>query len=195
MSRAIQVILAALVLAVGLRLAWPTSPTSGPATSASSRSKLSSTAPGSATTPASSSSGAPARTEAPAAVATAAGMERSDVADSLNQNGGTIHQDLRVMHDVFTAWLTTYRSEGNPVGENEDITAALCGRNPLGVAFIARDHRAINPQGALCDRWGTPYRFHQLSGTRMEIRSAGADRRFGTTDDALWAPWAGEREG
>jgi hypothetical protein len=40
----------------------------------------------------------------------------------------------------------------------------------------------------LCDRWGTPLRFHQLSGERMEIRSAGPDRKFGTPDDALWSP-------
>ncbi len=193
MSRAIKVILATLVVAVGLRLAWPTSPGPSPETSTPSRTNLSATPPGSTSGPAPSLSAPPARMDAPAVVT--AGLERSDVADALNQNGGTIHQDLRVMHDVFTAWLTTFRSEGNPVGENEDITAALCGRNTLGVAFIARDHRAINPQGALCDRWGTPFRFHQLSGTRMEIRSAGADRRFGTPDDALWAPWAVEREG
>lgn len=191
MSRALQVILATLVLAVGLRLAWPTSPAPGPATSSPARPNLTAATPRSAAVPDSATSAAPARPEAPSVT----GLERSDVADALNRTGGTIHQDLRVMHDVFTAWLTTYRSEGNPVGENEDITAALCGRNPLGVAFIARDHRAINSQGALCDRWGTPFRFHQLSGTRMEIRSAGADRRFGTPDDALWAPWAVEREG
>lgn len=189
-ARAFKVILAVVVVAIGLRLAWPTDP--APATPRGTRATPLATSPATPTTSstpdrATRSDGAsPAR-----AVAEAAG----DVANPLNRSGGTIHEDLRVLHEVFTAWLTTYRSEGNPVGENEEITAALCGRNRLGVAFISSHHQAINERGELCDRWGTPFRFHQLSGTRMEIRSAGADRRFGTPDDALWAPWTKAIEG
>jgi hypothetical protein len=36
----------------------------------------------------------------------------------------------------------------------------------------------------MCDRWGTPYFFHQVSKTEMEIRSAGPDRRMWTGDDS-----------
>ena len=74
------------------------------------------------------------------------------------------------------------------VSENAEITAALTGENRLGFAVIPRGHRAINTRGELCDRWGTPFRLHQLSGTQMEIRSAGPDRTFATGDDAFWPP-------
>jgi len=73
-------------------------------------------------------------------------------------------------------------------GHHVEITAALAGNNPVRFAFIPPGHRAINARGELVDRWGTPFRFHQLSGTQMEIRSAGPDRKFGTTDDAEFSP-------
>lgn len=189
-ARAFKVILALVVVAVGLRLAWPTD--SVPATPRSAQATPSAVSPA---TPSAPSTPARAGRRDDALAASAIVDAAGDVANPLNRSGGTIHEDLRVLHEVFTAWLTTYRSEGNPVGENEEITAALCGRNRLGVAFISSHHQAINERGELCDRWGTPFRFHQLSGTRMEIRSAGADRRFGTPDDALWAPWTQAIEG
>ena len=68
------------------------------------------------------------------------------------------------------------------------ITAALTGKNPLNFQFIRRDHPAINARGELCDRWGTPFFFHALSGTRMELRSAGPDRQMYTDDDLVFTP-------
>ena len=110
------------------------------------------------------------------------------IAAALNAENSTISRDLDILSQVFDAWRTSFVREGNPVGENSDITSALCGANPLGLVLIPRNHRAINANGELCDRWGTPFRFHQLSGERMEIRSAGPDRRFATPDDAVWSP-------
>ena len=92
---------------------------------------------------------------------------------------GDVHADLRLVNEIFIAYRSALRT-GNPVGENSEITAALAGRNRLGYAFIPADSPAINAKGELCDRWGTPYFFHQLSGERMEIRSAGPDRRLWT---------------
>jgi hypothetical protein len=112
----------------------------------------------------------------------------SRVADDLNTPGGTIQRDLQILNEVFEMWLTNFPREGNPVGENPEITAALTGDNVHRFAFIPQRHRAINDRGELCDRWGTPFRFHQLSGRQMEIRSAGPDRKFGTADDASWTP-------
>ena len=81
------------------------------------------------------------------------------------------------------------RSTGrNPIGDNEDITAVLTGRNALGFAFIPKDCPAIDASGELCDRWGTPYFFHQLSAQEMEIRSAGPDRKMWTDDDEVLSP-------
>jgi hypothetical protein len=81
-----------------------------------------------------------------------------------------------------------YRSifGGNPVGVNSEITAALKGNNPRQINFI--DPQAgmrINANGELVDAWGTPFFFHQLSGTDMEIRSAGPDKKMWTIDDLI----------
>ncbi len=109
------------------------------------------------------------------------------VAD-LNVAGGTIADDLAVIAGVLDAWVTNFPHTGNPVGDNAEITAALSGRNRLQLALIPADHPAINADGELCDRHGTPLFFHQISGHRMEIRSAGADRRLFSPDDVMWAP-------
>ena len=110
------------------------------------------------------------------------------IAAPLNAPGSTITRDLDIVSQIFDAWQSNFPREGNPMGENAEITAALLGDNRLGLALIHQDHRAVNERGELCDRWGTPFRFHQLSGTQMEIISAGPDRKFATADDAVWTP-------
>jgi len=78
------------------------------------------------------------------------------------------------------------RFGGNPVGNNREITRALNGSNPGQVVFLnPEDGAQINARGELVDNWGTPLFFHQLSGTVMEIRSAGPDRRMWTADDLV----------
>ena len=116
-----------------------------------------------------------------------ASEEPSRLADRLNAPGADIASDLHVLNDVFASFRSATHGE-NPVGQNTDITAALTGRNPLGFAFIPPNHPAINKRGELCDRWGTPFFFHQESGTQMEIRSAGPDRRMWTAVDAVLTP-------
>jgi hypothetical protein len=110
------------------------------------------------------------------------------IAAPLNAPDSTIARDLDILRQLFETWQSNFPREGNPIGENAEITAALMGENRLGFALIPRGHRALNERGELCDRWGTPLRFHQISGTQMEIRSAGPDRKFATEDDALLAP-------
>ncbi len=112
----------------------------------------------------------------------------SRLADELNAATGNIRADLKILNEVFETWQTNFPHVGNPVGENTEITAALSGDNRLRFAFLPRGHRAVNARGELCDRWGTPFRFHQISGQQMEIRSAGPDRKFLTDDDAFWPP-------
>ena len=106
----------------------------------------------------------------------------------LNRADSTIARDLETVARVLDAWRSNFPREGNPFGENAEITAALAGENRLGLVLIPRGHPAINGAGELCDRWGTPFRFHQISGHHMEIRSAGPDRKFATADDVLWNP-------
>jgi hypothetical protein len=72
----------------------------------------------------------------------------------------------------------------NPVGSNAEITSALLGNNPKQIKLEVPAGSQVNGEGELCDRWGTPYFFHQLSATEMEIRTAGPDRQMWTGDDS-----------
>lgn len=93
--------------------------------------------------------------------------------------------EVQAVLNALGATVRNYgqRFRGNPVGNNAEITAALAGDNPQGVHFLEAERDRVNERGELVDAWGTPYFFHQLSGTEMEIHSAGPDRRLGTADD------------
>jgi len=108
------------------------------------------------------------------------------VGAGLNHPLGDARRDLSIVENILDAWRTNFPKSGNPVGLNRDITRALTGANPLRVAFVPADHPAINEAGELCDRWGTPLIFHQISGVHMELRSAGSDRIPYTEDDLIW---------
>ena len=73
----------------------------------------------------------------------------------------------------------------NPIGTNAEITHALIGNNLKQVRATIPPGSSINADGELCDRWKTPYFFHQLSAKDMEIHSAGPDRIMGTGDDLV----------
>jgi hypothetical protein len=92
------------------------------------------------------------------------------------------------MRDMDKVALTIrdYRTlmKENPVGTNSEIMRALLGENAKG-ARLAPAEAQLNGKGELVDRWGTPYFFHQMSRTEMEIHSAGPDRRMGTSDDII----------
>lgn len=72
----------------------------------------------------------------------------------------------------------------NPIGSNAEITGALLGNNLKQIKLEVPAGSRLNSEGEMCDRWGTPYFFHQVSGTEMEIRSAGPDREMWTGDDS-----------
>jgi hypothetical protein len=75
---------------------------------------------------------------------------------------------------------------GNPVGTNPEITSQLNGNNPKHVNFVdSQAGMRINANGELVDAWGTPYFFHQISSTEMEIHSAGPDKMMWTSDDLV----------
>ena len=114
--------------------------------------------------------------------------ERSPLADALNSPATDIHGDLRLVTAIVETFRTNFPKDGNPVGSNAEITAALTGKNKLRLSLIPPDHPAINQVGELCDHWGTPFFFHAESATRMEVRSAGPDKKMWTTDDVVFAP-------
>jgi len=114
--------------------------------------------------------------------------EISHLADNLNSPTGNVTADLRIVADVLENFRTNFPHDGNPVGSNAEITAALTGKNKLRYAAIPPNHPAINRAGELCDRWSTPFFFHAESGSRMGIRSAGPDKKMWTADDVELAP-------
>jgi hypothetical protein len=115
------------------------------------------------------------------------GEEASHLADQLNSPSGDIHSDLRTVNELFDQYRSAVHGP-NPTGENAEIVAVLTGKNPLGYSFVPPHHPAINAQGQLVDRWGTPFFFHQLSSDQMQIRSAGPDRILYTDDDEVMTP-------
>jgi hypothetical protein len=137
---------------------------------------------GSAVSSSSTSRAAPGKSEA------AIAAERSTLADDLNAPGSDIQSDLRLVSEIVGTFQSNFLQTGNPTGTNAEITAALAGKNPLRLALVPADHPAINREGELVDRWGTPFFFHAESATRMEIRSAGPDRKMWTDDDVAFAP-------
>jgi hypothetical protein len=96
----------------------------------------------------------------------------------------TPENDLTLMSrlmDNFT--LLVKGATDRPLSANEDWASALRGVNLARERFLPDQHVALNPQGQLVDRWGTPLQFHSLGDKRYEIRSAGPDRKLWTADD------------
>ena len=97
------------------------------------------------------------------------------------------NMEPQIVLEIVSRTIRNYgqRFGGNPVGSNAEITRALGGDNPGSVNFIADTGMRVNDRGELIDAWGTPFFFHQLSGTEMEIHSAGADKILWTADDLV----------
>jgi hypothetical protein len=105
----------------------------------------------------------------------------AETAASLNSPETTAAEDIATL-DLLISQFRKHQG-GNPVGENDEITAALLGKNPKNLGYLSENGSYIDSGGRLTDRWGTPYFFHAISGERMEIISAGSDLRHHTADD------------
>jgi hypothetical protein len=114
------------------------------------------------------------------------GEERSPIADLLNAPDTTAQQDAEVVLRLFDFYLERFGAL--PAAEtNAQFVNALTGNNPRRVALIERSHPAINREGELTDRWGTPFFFHLVAHDQIEIRSAGPDKEMWSGDDVLTA--------
>lgn len=92
--------------------------------------------------------------------------------------------DLTLMYRLMENSLLLLKSSGSrPLSANEDWAALLCGQNAAHERFLPETHVALDRQGRLVDRWGTPLFFHALGGGRYELRSAGPDGKMWTADD------------
>ncbi|MFK7910116.1 MAG: hypothetical protein AB8F34_05880 [Akkermansiaceae bacterium] len=108
-------------------------------------------------------------------------LPSASAAESLHSADTSPEDDLSLIHSILRSHRSALGS--NPVGLNDEITAALAGKNTKGAASIQSDHPAISAKKELLDRWGTPYRFHAYSGKLMKVSSAGPDKKFFTSDD------------
>jgi hypothetical protein len=70
-----------------------------------------------------------------------------------------------------------------PLGANEEIAAALRGKNKTQMRFLPDDAPCFDAQGQLVDRWQMPLFFHAMDKDRIDIRSAGPDKTMWTADD------------
>lgn len=93
-----------------------------------------------------------------------------------------ISEDLSAVDSAIRNFQAVHGE--NPIGSNAEITGALLGNNLKQIKLEVPAGSHLNGEGQMCDRWGTPYFFHQVSKTEMEIRSAGPDRQMWTGDDS-----------
>ena len=96
----------------------------------------------------------------------------------------TPQNDLtQLAHLMNNFSLLVKSSADRPMSANEDWAAAFRGVNPAHEIFLPDTHVALDAQGRLVDRWGTPLFFHALGNHRFDLRSAGPDKKLWTDDD------------
>jgi hypothetical protein len=196
MNRTLGVIIITVVVAAALYWFVRTRPSAQPGTGASAAAPTPATKPSTLSglpTNTQESAGFPlseqaitatakslAATRTPAAVVTAPAAVAPLPPDLAKLEPMTVLENMRTTIRLFGSTFG-----GNPVGTNPEITRALHGENPKQINFLKEDGNRVNDRGELVDVWGTPYFFHQLSATQMEIRSAGPDRIMWTADDLV----------
>jgi hypothetical protein len=108
--------------------------------------------------------------------------EALDIARQLHTPDGDPEEDVSTLNDIMAFYRMIFAQ--NPVaGDNQSVMAALMGDNERGIVVFPADHPSLDGSGQLLDRWESPYFFHALSRTNMEIISLGPDQILGTYDD------------
>jgi hypothetical protein len=115
-------------------------------------------------------------------------VEKPPVGEAIVQGygsaGSTVKQDLTQVSRVLENFALLVKGDDPlPLGANEEIAAALRGRNRMQLRFVAETSAIFNTKGQIVDRWGVPLYFHAISRDRVEIRSAGPDKVMWTADD------------
>ena len=91
-------------------------------------------------------------------------------------------RDLEIVVELLEDYRFAFQE--NPVGsENLEIIDQLLGNNPQRLVFIDPELAALSPELELLDQWGSPYVFHHLTSTAMEVISRGPDQTLWTADD------------
>ena len=119
----------------------------------------------------------------------------SPLARELNAPASDATRDVAALHGMLRQYLRQLRQRpGHPIGNDADLARVLTGQNPMKLVFLPPTHPALSPDGRLRDRWGTPYFIHPRGNGAFEVRSAGADRKLFTADDAIENPPPGRTE-
>ena len=105
-----------------------------------------------------------------------------ELAAELNEPANTPEEDIVIVASLVGQYQKIF-GQNPPGGLNAEIVASMTGKNAKRLAIIPPDFSALNASGELIDRWGTPFVFHPVSRTIMEILSAGPDRMLWTADD------------
>lgn len=93
-------------------------------------------------------------------------------------------QDLTDLSNALSNFALLIKGDQPiPLGANEEIAAALRGKNKTQTTFLPADAPCFNAQGQVVDRWQSPLFFHVLDQHRIDIRSAGPDKEMWTADD------------
>lgn len=104
------------------------------------------------------------------------------LSEQLNDPNTPPIEDLYLIEELVAFHISMFESIP-PGGENVDIMRSMTGINTKRVAIVPPGSKALNEQGELVDRWGTPYHFHPVSSSHLEVRSAGPDGQLWTDDD------------
>lgn len=98
-------------------------------------------------------------------------------------------EDLRKLQHVVGGYFSLIKNATrNPIGGNEDLSAALRGENPNREVFVRPESRVFSKDGMLIDRWDVPVIVHPQAWRQLELRSAGPDRTPYTADDLVLQP-------
>jgi uncharacterized protein YhhL (DUF1145 family) len=96
----------------------------------------------------------------------------------------TPQQDLTdISHVLGNFVLLVKGDQPLPFGANEEVAAALRGKNRTQLRFLPDDAPCFNAKGQIVDRWQTPLFFHAEARDKIDIRSAGPDKQMWTADD------------
>lgn len=105
--------------------------------------------------------------------------------EQIHAPGGSSTRGVDAVNGLVGIYQRMHRGEVPPVMDNQGLVRALSGDNPANLQFLppADETPAINEDGLLVDRWGTPFALHLESSRELEIRSAGPDKELWTFDD------------
>ena len=92
-----------------------------------------------------------------------------------------LHMEMSQLAMAATQYKTEYGVF--PTGKSIEVIRALTGTNLRKIIFIDWAGRSSDANGRFLDQWNSPFLILFPDTETVEIRSAGPDKRFDTSDD------------